>query len=149
MTALIKQHLSRASLHMKSQADKKRTDGHFAVGDWVFLKIQPYVQSSLAHRANQKLAFKFFGHFQIVQKIGTVAYKLQLPDTSHLHPVFDVSQLKQAVGSKCSVTPIIPDGLTSLQVPEHILKQRLVTRGARTILQVLVKWSALPPSLST
>jgi hypothetical protein len=71
--ALIKQHLSRASLQMKSQADKKRTERQFAVGDWVFLKIQPYVQSSLSHRANQKLAFKFFSPFQIVQKIGPVA----------------------------------------------------------------------------
>jgi hypothetical protein len=43
------------------------------VGDWVFLKIQPYVQSSLSHRTNQKLAFKFFSPFQIVQKIGPVA----------------------------------------------------------------------------
>jgi hypothetical protein len=47
----------------------------FAVGDWVFLKLQPHVKSSLAPRANQKLAFKFFGPFQILQKIGQVAYK--------------------------------------------------------------------------
>jgi hypothetical protein len=43
MIALIKQHLSRASLQMKSQADKKRYDHQFEMGDWVFLKLQPYV----------------------------------------------------------------------------------------------------------
>jgi hypothetical protein len=74
---------------------------------------------------------------------------LQLPDTSNLHPLFHVSQLKKAVDSKCTVTLTIPAGLTSPQVPEQILQQRLVTRGSRTVLQVLVKWSAWPSSLST
>lgn len=61
MTSLIQQHLQCSRLRMKKQADQKRSEQSFAVGDWVFLKLQPYVQSSLAPRANQKLAFKFFG----------------------------------------------------------------------------------------
>jgi ribosomal protein L21E len=60
MNNLIQQHLSRAQRRMKNQADKARAERQFAVGDWVYLKLQPYVQTSLAHRANQKLAFKFF-----------------------------------------------------------------------------------------
>lgn len=45
---LIKQHLGRAQVRMKRQADKRRSERVFAVGDMVFLKLQPYVQSSLA-----------------------------------------------------------------------------------------------------
>jgi len=60
MNTLVQQHFSRAQKRMKSQADKHRSEREFAVGDWVYLKLQPYVQSSLAPRANQKLAFKFF-----------------------------------------------------------------------------------------
>jgi hypothetical protein len=50
--ALIKKHLHRAAAHTKFQADKGRTERVFDIGDWVFLKLQPYVQSSLAPRAN-------------------------------------------------------------------------------------------------
>jgi hypothetical protein len=59
MKGLIKQHLSRAQDRMKQQADKGRSERQFQVGDMVYLKLQPYVLSSLAPRANQKLSFKF------------------------------------------------------------------------------------------
>ena len=63
MQNLIKQHLLRAQRCMKEQADKKRSERTFQTGDWVYLKLQSYVQSSLAPRANQKLSFKFLGPF--------------------------------------------------------------------------------------
>jgi hypothetical protein len=66
MTKVIRQHLNRANVRMKNQADKGRTERSFEVGDLVFLKLQPYIQSSLAPRANQKLVFKFFGPFSVV-----------------------------------------------------------------------------------
>ena len=61
MQDLVKQHLLRARDRMKRQADKGRSERSFNVGYSVFLKLQPYVQTSLAPRANQKLSFKFFG----------------------------------------------------------------------------------------
>ena len=110
MTSLIQQHLSRAQTRMKRQADKHRSERSFAVGDWVFLKVQPYVQSSLARRANQKLAFWFFGPYQILERIGAAAYKLALPSSSSIHPVFHVSQLKVSHG-KLPVSNALPDDL--------------------------------------
>lgn len=98
MSCLIQQHLQRAKSRMKKQADHKRSERVLQVGDWVFLKLQPYVQSSLAPRANQKLAFRFFGPYKVLAKIGSVAYRLQLPASSTVHPVFHASQLKKMVG---------------------------------------------------
>jgi hypothetical protein len=64
MEELIKQRLARSKLRMKKQAEKHRSERVFQVGDFVFLKLQPYVQASLAPRLNQKLAFKYFGPFR-------------------------------------------------------------------------------------
>jgi hypothetical protein len=93
------------------------------VGTWVYVKLQPYVQSSVAACANQKLAYRFFGPYLIIDKIGSVAYKLQLPVSSAIHPVFPVSQLKLAVPVTHTVNPL-PVSLEGLQVPECVLQKR-------------------------
>ena len=77
---LLRMHLERAQQLMKRYADKNRTFRQFSVGDLVFLKLQPYIQSSIAPRANHKLLFKFYGPFKIIDKINDVAYKLELPE---------------------------------------------------------------------
>lgn len=63
--ASVRQHLVHAQHRMKTQADKQRQERQFTVGERVYLKLQPYVQSSVAPRANHKLLFKFCGPFSI------------------------------------------------------------------------------------
>lgn len=70
---LLQQQLNRARQLMKNQADKKRSFREFNISDQVFLKLQPYIQTSVAPRANHKLAYKFFGPFPIIEKINKVA----------------------------------------------------------------------------
>jgi ribosomal protein L21E len=97
MPQVIKQHLLRTQVRMKHQADKQRSEVSYEVGDKVYLKLQPYVQTSLANRTHQKLAFKFLGPYVITDKVGAVAYKLHLPGGSLVYPVFHASQLKKCV----------------------------------------------------
>ena len=103
VTDLIRQHLLRAKARMVKSANMKRSERQFDIGDWVFLKLQPYVQSSVEALASHKLSFKFFGPYQVIAKVCTVAYRLALPASSAIHPVFHISQLKKSVGQQQSV----------------------------------------------
>lgn len=112
------------------------------MGDWFFLKLQPYVQILVAKRANHKLSFKHFRPYQILARIGKVAYTLQLPGDSLIHPTFDVSQLKSTCKDfKHQVQQHLPSDCWSHQIPKHILDTRVVTKGNRVITQLLVHWS--------
>ena len=75
---------------MKDQEDKHRSERELKVGDWVVVKLQPYVQVLVAERANHKLFFRHFGPFHVTTCIGVVAYHLQLPESSKVHTMFHV-----------------------------------------------------------
>jgi hypothetical protein len=124
MTALMHQHLERQQLQMKHQVDKNITERHFLEGDWVYLKLHPYVQTSVAKQGTRKLALRYYGPFQVLQKVGKVAYKLALPETSQIHPVIHVSQLKKVVRAGTVVHQVLPDVASTEVVPNMILGTR-------------------------
>jgi hypothetical protein len=99
---------------MRAQANKHRSERQFQVGDHVYLRLQPYVQTLVEKRSSQKLGFHFFGPYLILQKIGNVAYKLELPPSSRIHPVVHVSQLKKGVKPTDEVSSTLPLALMHL-----------------------------------
>lgn len=79
---------------MVEHANKHRSDRVFQESEWVYQKVQPYRQVTMSGHHFTKLSAKYYGTYQILQKIGSVAYKLSLPSQLLLHPTFHVSQLK-------------------------------------------------------
>lgn len=134
---------------MKHQADKKRSDRVFHAGDVVFMKLQPYIQSSVAPRAHHKLLFKYYGPYKVLERIGPSAYRLQLPPHSRIHPVLHVSQLKKALGPHCQVQADLPPDDFQFAIPARILQRRLRQEGSRAVPQGLVQWSNQTEALAT
>jgi hypothetical protein len=107
---------------------------------------------SVAPRSNQKLSYKYFGPYLITQKVGAVAYKLQLPDHSKIHPVIHVSQLKKALPPSSEVSSnesLLFIHTDAVLVHEKILGTKLSHIGASTSPRVLVQWRGLPAQWAT
>ncbi|GKD86264.1 putative reverse transcriptase domain-containing protein [Tanacetum coccineum] len=89
-------------LDKKSYADKRRKPLEFSVGDYVLLKVSPW-KGVVRFGKKGKLATRFVGPFEIIEKVGLVAYGLDLPEELNgVHDTFHVSNLK-----KCLADPTL------------------------------------------
>ena len=81
----------------KSYADPKRRDVELQDGDYVFLKVSP-IKGVMRFGKKEKLAPRYIRPFEILERIGMVAYQLVLPpNMSQVHPVFHVSMLSKYI----------------------------------------------------
>jgi hypothetical protein len=130
----IREKLKEAQSCQKSYSDKRRRELSFVVGDFVYLKVF-LIQRTRRFQVRGKLAPRYIGPYQVLQRIGAVAYRIRLPEEmSDIHNVFHVFQLK-----KCLRVPeeqIAPDtidlqdDLRYQEVPIKILDT--VTKQTRT-----------------
>jgi hypothetical protein len=95
------------------------------------LRLQPYKQMSLEkQKKDNKLAPKYYGPCKVLQRIGSMLYKLELPPYSHVYPVFYVSCLKKVIGHKTPIQTILPE----------INEEGKIMLELETILETRIKW---------
>jgi hypothetical protein len=99
---------------------------------------------TVAIRRNLKLSPRFYGPFQVTQRIGAVAYKLNLPPTSLIYPIFHVSNLKKKLGNQTASLPHLPqltaEGTLALE-PEIALARHLKKKGDKARAEILILWT--------
>ena len=128
----------------KLYVDKGRRKVTFEEGDFVFLKVPPQSETMKTRKCN-KISPRYSGPFKILKRIGDVAYKLELPESSQVHHVFHVSKLKKSIhGLKNVVSlevlveliepPIIP------HKPEKVLGHPDRQTHHNVYQELLVKW---------
>lgn len=143
----LKVQLSRAQLKMKESTDEHRRDIQFVVGDLVYLKLRPYRLKSMAKHPFEKLSPRYYGQFEVESKVGQVAYKLKLPPTAAIHPVFHVSQLCKAKGNLQLVSSLPPQPLADgefILEPESDLGVHPNSTNKAEGPDILIKWRSLP-----
>jgi hypothetical protein len=148
----LKDNLAKAQAQMKKYADSKRLEREFIVRDIVYLKLQSFRHTTINLHQNLKLATKFYGPFKIIEKIGSTAYKLQLPSSADIHPMFHISQLKKDLGPRAipqdNIPLVNPDGYIKIE-PVIVLDTRTLPRQDEIITQWKVQWQNLSPDQAT
>ena len=121
---MIQEKMRASQSRQKSYHDKWRKDIEFPVGDHVFFRVNPVTSVGCALMC-RKLTPGFVGPFEIIEKVGIVAYQIALPPSlSNLHDVFHVSQLRKYVSDVSHVIQVdgleVRDNLTVLTWPFRI-----------------------------
>jgi len=126
---------------MRWFANQKRVERSFAVGDWVYLRLQPYKQTSVHNKRLGMLAPRYYRPFKVLKKVGEVSYKLDLPLGSLIHPLFHVSNLKAKLGNQVVPKPTLPAvnaDLVLTSEPVMILDRNSIKLRSRAVTQLLV-----------
>lgn len=140
----LRENLEVAQAKMQKEANKHKKNVEFAVGDKVHLKMRRYRQVTMARRRNEKLSQRYFGPYQVIARVGRVAYKLELPLGSRIHSVFHVSQLEAGLPTSQVAQDILHILTQSLEwdtEPEELLDYRQSEKGET---KVRVQWKVLP-----
>jgi hypothetical protein len=148
----IKQNLKVAQDRQKFYADKNRSVREFKLVEHVLLKGNPK-KISLKLGSCTKLAARFYGPFEILDRIGPVAYMLALPTSMNVHNVFHVSLLNKYVHDPSHVIDwhliqVETEGDFQVQ-PVRVLDRKVKMLRNRVIELVKVQWTCYSPEYAT
>ncbi|XP_068662873.1 uncharacterized protein [Aristolochia californica] len=143
MIAQVRANLQQAQALMKNTYDKGHRDQSYASGDYVWLHLHKYCQLSLTASKHNKLSPKYYGPFQVLERISNMAYCFQLPPDPHIHNVFHFALLKSFKGGSPMLhTPLPPlhDGRV-LPTPDHVFQAHCINDHW----EIVVQWAEADP----
>nr|GEZ22631.1 putative reverse transcriptase domain-containing protein [Tanacetum cinerariifolium] len=142
----IKDRLKAVRDRKKSYADKRRKPLDFSIDDYVLLKVSSW-KGVVRFRKKGKLAPRFVGPFEIIEKVGPVAYRLDLPEElNDVHDTFHVSNLKKCLGDLTLQVPLdeiqADAKLNFVEEPWEILDRVFKKLKLSRIAIVKVRWNS-------
>ncbi|GJY12422.1 putative reverse transcriptase domain-containing protein [Tanacetum coccineum] len=142
----IKQRMKAARDRQKSYVDLKRKPMEFQVGDMVMLKVSPW-KGVIRFRKQGKLNPRYVGQFKVLEKVRSVAYKLELPqELSRVHNTFHVSNLKKCYSDEPLAVPLeglhVDDKLRFVEEPVEIMDREVKRLKQSRIPIVKVRWNS-------
>ncbi|GKC82477.1 hypothetical protein Tco_1138194 [Tanacetum coccineum] len=142
----IRNRMQAARDRQKSYADKRRRPLELEVGDKVMLKVAPW-KGVIRFRKRRKLNPYYIRPFQIIERIGPVAYHLELPqELSKVHNVFHIYNLKKCLSDDALVIPLeeiqLDDELNFIEEPVEIMDREVKQLKQSRIPIVKVCWNA-------
>ncbi|GJX71459.1 hypothetical protein Tco_0308630 [Tanacetum coccineum] len=131
---------------IRSYANVRRKPLEFQVGDKVMLKVSPW-KGVIRFGKRGKLNSRYIGPFKIIAKVGTVAYRLELPEKlSRVHSTFHVSKLKKCLADEPLAIPLdeiqVDDKLNFIEEPVEIMDREVKRLKQSHILIVKVRWNS-------
>ncbi|GJZ45221.1 hypothetical protein Tco_0592817, partial [Tanacetum coccineum] len=143
---LIKEKLKAARDFQKRYADNRDKPLEFEVGEQVLLKVSPW-KGVMRFGKKGKLAPRYVGPFEILERIGPVAYRLRLPtELSEVHDTFHVSNLKKCLADASLHVPLdeikIDKTLHFVEEPVEIMDREVKTLKRSKISIVKVRWNS-------
>ncbi|KAJ0863857.1 putative nucleotidyltransferase, Ribonuclease H [Helianthus annuus] len=144
--AQIRERIKAARDRQKSYADPKRKSVEFEVGDKVLLKVSPW-KGVVRFGKRGKLNPRYIGPFRILRRIGTVAYKLELPEELNgVHDTFHVSNLKKSPTQENVIIPVdevhIDEALRFTEQPVEVTDWKVNKTRRSSVKLVKVRWSS-------
>ncbi|GJW99704.1 putative reverse transcriptase domain-containing protein [Tanacetum coccineum] len=141
----IKSRIQATCDRQKSYADVRRKPLEFQVGDKVMLKVSPW-KGVIRFGKWGKLNPRYIGPFKIIAKVGTVAYRLELPERlSRVHSTFHFSKLKKCMADEPLGIPLdeiqIDDKLHFVEEPVKIMDREVKRLKQSRIPIVKVRWN--------
>nr|GFA45242.1 putative reverse transcriptase domain-containing protein [Tanacetum cinerariifolium] len=142
----IKDRLKTVQDRQKSYTDKRRKHLQFSVGDHVLLKVSPW-KGVVRFGKKVKIAPRFVGPFEIIDKVGTVAYRLDLPEELNgVHDTFHVSSLKKCLADPTLQVPLdeiqLDNKLNFVEEPMEIMERQFKKLKRSRIAIVKVQWNS-------
>ena len=142
----IRERMKAAQDRQKSYADQRRKPLEFQVGDRILLKVSPW-KGVIRFGKRGKLNPRYIGPFEILERIGPVAYRLKLPqELNHVHDTFHVSNLKKCLSDETLLIPLeeiqVNDQLNFIEEPVEIMDREVKKLKQSRIPIVKVRWNS-------